>query len=273
MYASTMPEPAPLGAHPSPAPSRGHGRRGAAGGARRTTTRRYALGGPPDERTLRTVAMMQKTVADSLRDPGVVEQAVDIVRGAEPRDKLGQIQAIHAWLDEYVEFIPDPLFEGDVIRTPALLLRQLEDHGDIRGDCDDIATLAATLAHAVGIAARFVTLGFGAVEGAPFQHVYAELEDQGGKWHPLDVTETDERRATTKPTRRAAYPAVVGFSSLGGLGAVDKADVARKAVLVLGVLFQAARLMRDLGRMNEPAEAEPGDNTDEDDDDEEDDDV
>lgn len=200
------------------------------------------LGGDPDAKVRRTVAAMRAVVMESLRDPAIVERAAAIVRNVDGRDKLGQIRALRAWLASNVRFLPDPLIDGDVIRTPALLLRQFDRDGVIRGDCDDVATLTATLGHAVGIAARFVTLGFNG-PAAPFQHVFCELADDAGGWHQMDVTETAATRAAQKPTRREVYE-VLGpgvTPSLAGL-----LTFVQGAYLVVQAVQQIQRAWDDL---------------------------
>lgn len=170
---------------------------------------------------------MQATVSRALRRPEIVAQAVEIAAATDGRDRIKLIRQLHDWLDARVKFIPDPLIDGDVIRTPALLLGQLAQTGMIRGDCDDVATLTATLAHSIGIPARFVTLGFFRPD-APFSHVFTELQDQHGEWHALDVTETKARRSVSPVSRRAEHPAVIARPS---------------AAATLGILLAAGRLV------------------------------
>lgn len=196
------------------------------------------LVGPPDWRTRQTIEAMRSVALDALRDPGIVEQAAAIVQSVNGRDTLGKIRAIRAWLAARVRFLPDPLIDGDVIRTPALLLKQLERQGFMQGDCDDIATLAATLGHAVGVPARFVTLGFFGPT-APFRHVFTELGDESGKWHELDVTENEQTR-TMKPTRREEHELLrAGGGGLGTLLAVAQA------------VYLGAKLLQRFARLTE----------------------
>ena len=183
-------------------------------GSSRTVTAQ-PLVGTPDMRTRQTVAAMRAVTLDSLRDPAIVDRAAAIVRDLDGRDRAGQIRAIRAWLAANVRFLPDPLIDGDVIRTPSLLLRQLKRDGFMQGDCDDVATLAATLGHAVGIPARFVTLGFFGPT-APFRHVFAELEDTAGQWHEMDVTESEQTR-THAPTRRETHDVLAAGAGMGSL--------------------------------------------------------
>ena len=196
--------------------------------------------GDSDARTRQTVAAMRSVTLQSLRDPAIVERAAAVVRDIDGRDRAGQIRAIRSWLARHVRFLPDPLIDGDVIRTPALLLLQFDRDGMIRGDCDDVATLAATLGHAVGIPARFVTLAFHGPK-APFRHVYTELQDQAGNWRELDVTESERTRSRYAPTRRETHDvltATAGGSLSGLLGVVQ-------------VVYLAAKVLQGIGQLTE----------------------
>lgn len=171
---------------------------------------------------------MQNVARQSLEDPAIVSLAADIVAEVDGRDTLGQIAAIRSWLARYVRFLPDPRIDGDVIRTPAALLSQLGRVGYMQGDCDDVSTLAATLGQAVGLNARFVTLGFDPV--GPYTHVFCELEDETGQWHELDVTEPDGVHQEFRPARREEYPATTddprALDLRGLLGILEIAYVA-----------------------------------------------
>lgn len=146
--------------------------------------------------------MMSALVARSIRDPSIVQVAVNVVRGVDGRDSVGMYDAIRAWLESHIEFLPDPLIDGDVLRAPDFVLAEIALHGTARVDCDDTATLSATFAKAVGLPARFVVLGF-----PEYRHVFTEILTEDG-WCDVDVTESDERRemAADAIQRRAAFP-------------------------------------------------------------------
>jgi transglutaminase-like putative cysteine protease len=141
----------------------------------------------------------------------------ELVQRVDGHDPATQIRVVRDWLGQHVKFLADPYIDGDVIRAPDYLLAQYAKDGVIQGDCDDVATLAASMLQAIGIPARFTALGFGGA-AAPFVHVYAEAQEPSGQWVPLDVTETDERRSRNTPTRAAHWPASSrGWQGLGSL--------------------------------------------------------
>lgn len=157
-----------------------------------TTAEHRIPGG--DAGTRATLRAMQAEVNRSLCRPLVLGTAVSIVRenGLSGRDTVGIYHALREWLAGCVDFLPDPLVDGDVLRTPEYVLEEVARHGVARIDCDDCAMLAAALSKAVGIPARFRVLGFPA-----WAHVYTEMLTAEG-WAELDVTETDDRRAEAR---------------------------------------------------------------------------
>jgi transglutaminase-like putative cysteine protease len=113
---------------------------------------------------------------------------------------------IRGWLAEHVRFLSDPVGVSrvaggsvevdDYLRDPVTeQLAQLQRTGEIRGDCDDVAMLAATLLLAAGLpAVRFRVVSFDPVPPAPFSHVFTEALTTRG-WLDLDIT----RRADGGP--------------------------------------------------------------------------
>jgi hypothetical protein len=86
----------------------------------------------------------------------------------------------------------------ELLHDPVLLLEDIRERGQARGDCDDVAVLGAALGGAMGLSARFVVVGFRG-PNEPFEHVWTELYD-GTTWRELDVTRprNAEAPATTR---------------------------------------------------------------------------
>lgn len=151
-----------------------------------------------DEGARQTLRLMQKIVRQALRDPVVLERAVQVIRSAPAHNQLAELRAIRAFLTRHVRYVNDPdAFE--LLRLPDYQLDRIAAGGEAEGDCDDVAILAATLALAIGRPARFVAVGFGGPE-EPFSHVWAEaLVD--GFWREMDTTRPIGATAL-QPTRR-----------------------------------------------------------------------
>lgn len=101
-----------------------------------------------------------------------------------PKDYLGEILAINAWVSERVIYLNDPL-HVELLKDPQRLCEEILAKGFARGDCDDIAVLMATMALQVGRDAQFVVAGFG--EKGSYSHVFARVKDpKSGTWIVLD---------------------------------------------------------------------------------------
>jgi transglutaminase-like putative cysteine protease len=91
---------------------------------------------------------------------------------------MGEIKRIHAYVRDNIRYLRD-IHGVETLQSPPETLRRGY------GDCDDKATLAATLLAAIGHPSRFVAIG-----RAPgkFSHVYVETRI-GPRWISLETTE------------------------------------------------------------------------------------
>lgn len=126
---------------------------------------------------------MRELARKALRQPLTIRAAERIIPPDVPT--ADKVFFLRDWLAQNWVFQPDPV-GMELLRTPDFLLTEM-GHGEPgRGDCDDVATLAAALGMAAGIPARFVLVSFG--PGLPFTHVYCELLTACNGWVELDVT-------------------------------------------------------------------------------------
>lgn len=152
---------------------------------------------PGDDGTIDTLAAMAAFARSRASHPAVARLARRVGQGAST--KRAQVAALRGWLADRLTFAPDPV-DIEWVDDPLDQLTDLAAHGRIHGDCDDAATLGATLARAMGLPARFVVAGFGPPP-APFAHVWAEVSD-GARWYELDVTREPD---ALSPSRRSVY--------------------------------------------------------------------
>jgi len=119
----------------------------------------------------------------------MAQLALEGARGEDARAvardlSIGGPLRIRHWLARSFTFRPDP--DGiELLQSPRVMLREWQEQGEARGDCDDAAILGAAVAHAAGFPVRFVVFGF--EPGGPYGHVYAEAWD-GARWVEFDVT-------------------------------------------------------------------------------------
>jgi transglutaminase-like putative cysteine protease len=118
--------------------------------------------------------------------------------GLVPKDYLGEIVAVRNWVAENVRYMNDPL-HVEWVKDPQRLIEE-RMHGEAVGDCDDIATLIATMCLQLGRICEFVVAGFG--EPGHFSHVFVRvLEPKSGQWIVCDpVAGTNERQMLQRVT-------------------------------------------------------------------------
>jgi transglutaminase-like putative cysteine protease len=144
---------------------------------------------PGDLGIIATLLAMRATARAALAYPITMTTARQI-GGATPTTRA---QFLRSWLAQHTQFQPDP-DDVELVRTPVEQLARIAKDGVAKGDCDDVATLGAALALALGLKPRFIVLDFG--DG--YQHVYTDV--LGGAVD-FDVT----RRANPPtPTRASA---------------------------------------------------------------------
>lgn len=142
---------------------------------------------PGDRGAFQTLAKMRAVVNAGLTDPIVIETARVIVRAIAPRHYTEQIAAIRSFLADRFLFVKDPL-GVELLSTPRLMLDTIARAFFVQGDCDDAAILAAALAKAIGLRARFVALGFVGPD-APLVHVFTQINIPGGdEWREMDTS-------------------------------------------------------------------------------------
>jgi transglutaminase-like putative cysteine protease len=142
---------------------------------------------------------MRNVTIASTRDPLIIETALECTRTLGGFSPLRRTQQLRDFLLGVYRFMPDPAMDGDFLRTPRLLIDGYRRTGEICGDCDDVAMLAAALAKVAGLAARFVAVAFHSPH-SPFSHVFTEIATPDG-WIDLDM-EPEQRRALFPFTRR-----------------------------------------------------------------------
>jgi transglutaminase-like putative cysteine protease len=118
-------------------------------------------------------------------DPLPREVALQIAQGIYATDAQDFARGIERYVQARLRIVDE--FD-ELLIDPVVLLQQMESPGFDRpaGDCDDAATVIATLLLALGIPARFKAILRDRIEGH-YRHVFAEYK-QNGAWVPVDPT-------------------------------------------------------------------------------------
>lgn len=117
-----------------------------------------------------TLKRMRQLVRDAVRDPSqhIRETALNIIGTASFVD---QVRRLQSFVQDSIRYIADPP-DVELVQTPQYTLQQQA------GDCDDQATLLASLLMATGHPAQFIAVG---MSGQPLSHVLVQTLI-GQKW-------------------------------------------------------------------------------------------
>ena len=126
-----------------------------------------------------TLEVMANMVNDEKRSPQLRGVAAHLVEHLLSKDFTGEVLAVHQYVRDSIRYLRD-VHDDETVQTPTQTLFMQA------GDCDDQATLVATLLNTIGIPARFVAIGF---LPDTFQHVYAEAYIDGIGWQSVETTE------------------------------------------------------------------------------------
>ena len=142
-----------------------------------------------------TVASMLVLIRQGATTPIVQQTAQQIcasaTRGVDAiASGYYQAAAIREWIAQRWVFVDDPE-EAELLYAPDTQLALIAENGVMRADCDDCATLAASLCVAAGLKARIVCVGFSDLTepATSFTHTWTESRPAlGALWLELDVT-------------------------------------------------------------------------------------
>lgn len=130
--------------------------------------------------THHTVRVMRQMVNAARIDPLMINQAVGMIHAVPAKDELAEISALFDFVLNHVRYTRDIAGLETLCDPRMTMIRQV-------GDCDDKATLLATLLECVGYPTRFVMASY---SGGDFEHVYLQVfVPHSGEWLDLDPTE------------------------------------------------------------------------------------
>lgn len=116
-------------------------------------------------------------------DPDIVVIARRLVENCPDKDKLCESTRLYQVLIQSTRFVLDPT-RKELLQTPRRMLRDIGKRQVASGDCDELATLAATMFSAIGHRPRFV---FGELNMG-WQHVWVQ-DLIAGRYVDFDLAE------------------------------------------------------------------------------------
>ncbi len=127
-----------------------------------------------------TVGVMRELVKAARIDPVMMNHAISIIHMVPAKDEFAEISALFDFVQNHVRYVRD-VAGLETLADPRMTMQRLV------GDCDDQATLLATMLESVGYHTRFVMASY---TGGDFEHVYLQvLVPHLNEWLDLDPTE------------------------------------------------------------------------------------
>lgn len=155
-----------------------------------------------DRGTAQTLEIMRGLVHRGSREIEVRAAAIEVIRsaGVRPHDHLGEVEALFRFVRDRVHFVND-IAGVETLQGPRATL------SIGAGDCDDKATLLASLLGTIGIPSSFKVVGANLRSPGRFSHVYL-VAHVGGRNIPLDPTYagTPPGWQIPRPSRTAQVP-------------------------------------------------------------------
>ena len=130
-----------------------------------------------------TLGIMRAMVRDYRTDPAIRQAATSAIFTTPEKDALAEMDALFRMVRDSIRYTND-IHDVETLSTPDKTLAQRV------GDCDDKATLLATLLESVGYPTRFVVAGY-SLPGL-FEHVYLQARGDDGEWISMDPTENGD---------------------------------------------------------------------------------
>lgn len=133
-----------------------------------------------DRGTAQTLGIMRGLVHKGSRALEVRTAAIEAIRGVRPHDHQGEARALFRFVRDRIHFVNDVAGVETLQGARATLSIGA-------GDCDDKATLLASLLGAIGIPSSFRVVAANRRAPGTFSHVYV-VAHVGGRDLPLDPT-------------------------------------------------------------------------------------
>lgn len=125
-----------------------------------------------------TLRKMADLVREYRKNPDLLFLAREITSAAPQKGYRAEAALLQSFVRDSIRYVRDVL-DVETLQSPDITLAVQS------GDCDDKATLVATLLAAVGHPVRFVAVG---IDGGEFSHVLPETKI-GDDWVAVETTE------------------------------------------------------------------------------------
>jgi transglutaminase-like putative cysteine protease len=146
------------------------------------------------------VKILEKMVKDSEKTPIVFRTASILVKGLT--SDVDAVQKIYNFVQSKVRYRTDKPY-SEIFTAPYRMLRDIQMLGYASGDCDEIATLSASLLKSIGYKVRFVITNTTTAKTEQFNHIFTQVWIPSmRRWVNFDPTKRDRELGETSPFKR-----------------------------------------------------------------------
>src|SRR5437588_9627181 len=125
--------------------------------------------GQSDVSVYRTAIRMAALIKQYAPLPQIRQVAEQIIGHLNAYQSGDEAEAIYNFVQQNVRYVRDPL-NWEYVKTPELLLREIEQYGQSAGDCDDMSVLGGTLLRSIGFPVAIKVTSY--KPDREFSHVY-----------------------------------------------------------------------------------------------------
>jgi transglutaminase-like putative cysteine protease len=126
-----------------------------------------------------TLLDMKKIINDSIKNYDVIETARKIVQYVNPKDYLGEAEAIYDFVRDHSRYVRDPV-GLEHIQTPLVAIAKWHKNDIFFGDCDDYSVLLLSLLKSIGFPVKLIAASY--KPSKELAHVYGATNVKGLGW-------------------------------------------------------------------------------------------
>lgn len=132
--------------------------------------------------TIQTLQAMKRLTIQAIHSQEPRQIVSELITSGFCADPLDLTRALRFWILRHVAIVDE--FE-ELLKSPRLMIQEIQSTGRTMGDCDDIAMLGAAVMGSAGLPVRFKAV-FPTPDGS-FAHVFTEHQ-LNGAWYAFDPT-------------------------------------------------------------------------------------
>ena len=137
------------------------------------------------------ISAVKNLIRESSGVPEIHDLAADAVSHIDPKNHEGRLRSLFSYAQNRFRFVRDP-HHIEFVKSSNAILRDLNQYGHVRGDCDDAVVFLGSLTQSAGYPTRVSMIKADSSRPDDYSHIYLEAHT-GQKWVPMDIISKDNR--------------------------------------------------------------------------------